>query len=122
MSEKQTTLEQFKASKDALVADYKAKEKELAAMRKELVSLGVLADETAPATPAKAKRKRAANKSYPELTVDTVAAIINKKGNKGCPAGELAAHFGPSFAKWKKENEKKFKVEKDGTSRMWHLK
>lgn len=53
-----TTLESFIKLKDELLAEFKAKEKELANIRKELIGLGILTDDKPEVTTTKPRRKR----------------------------------------------------------------
>ena len=63
-------------------------------------------------------------RSWPELTVETVKAFITSKGTAGVKAGELRDHFGPSFNGWKgkSENTKPFTITKDGIKMIWTVK
>lgn len=84
-------LDTFQKAKEALLEEYKEKSKELAAMRKQLIAVGVLEDESTAATvPTKAKRKGG---KRVKLEDEAVIKFLAKPGT----AGDLEKEFGCSY-------------------------
>jgi len=70
----------------------------------------------------KEKKSRAPRKAWPQVSLEAVTELVKGAGAAGSKAGDLSKHFGPSFAKWRKDNEKKFTISKDGVTKFWKLK
>jgi hypothetical protein len=63
-------------------------------------------------------KRRAPNKEYPEIALDTIKTFIADNGNK-VSSSILVETFGPKFNEWRKTNAKQFNLTQEGTSKFW---